>query len=334
MHHKSHLFDFYLPLPEAPCSWGSGRARDPNTLCETPRKTGNVFKRPPSTVGQGVSRGHFGDFGPGRANRSNVWRSRPRHIRPSTERIRLDTNPVKRTRVTHVKRVHPVHRVMRCDIIAIFAFSVTISQLRWMVMTNVSTSIKAPSASLTPTHHRQLRTNRFHERLTPQVKSWAVTNHCLVIAFRSLHNSLFHAVSFLQILHALAEEKKADTQLLRLMLDLLQLGLTKKTQRILFRVLGFSKRRQRHLFFCQALVMASNVDVSQLNFCSLFPPVPSWIHHLASCCSGWLTSKAASLCLERILRYKKTGTSNGHLVEFWQKPLPCHACTSCSSDWT
>lgn len=46
MHHESsHLLDFstFLTFSEAPCSWGSGRARDPNTPCETPRKKPETY---------------------------------------------------------------------------------------------------------------------------------------------------------------------------------------------------------------------------------------------------------------------------------------------------
>lgn len=131
-------------------------------------------------------------------------------------------------------------------------------------------------------------------------------------------------------------------------LDLLQLGLTQQNsvERIGFLFsarFGFfllNNSRSEISFFSHylyAVVMASNMDVFQPHF-----PVHSisstsivndvyivmdiaWMttfHHLASCCSGRLTSKAASLYLQ-ILSLK-----------FWQNPcrVPC-TCTS-SSDWT
>lgn len=112
------LFNFFNLL------WGSmqlgfrSSQGSKHALWNASEKTRNVFFLPRIHrifLLRLFHKGDFGDFGPGHANRSNVSRSRPRHIRPSTERIRLDTNPVKRTRVTHVTHVTPVHRlVMRC----------------------------------------------------------------------------------------------------------------------------------------------------------------------------------------------------------------------------
>lgn len=141
-------------------------------------------------------------------------------------------------------------------------------------------------------------------------------------------------------------------------LDLLQLGLTQQNsvERIGFLFsarFGFfllNNSRSEISFFSHylyAVVMASNMDVFQPHF-----PVHSisstsivndvyivmniaWMttfHHLASCCSGRLTSKAASLYLQ-ILRCEKIGSlrvSNEHLVHLSNSdkttPVPCAVC--------
>lgn len=86
---------------------------------EKPETHQSISKSPTNPM---VFTADFGDFGPGHANRSNVSRSRPRHIRPSTERIRLDTNPVKRTRVTHVCTCHTCASFEVCHVCFLSGF--------------------------------------------------------------------------------------------------------------------------------------------------------------------------------------------------------------------